>query len=321
MKQIISLVIFIAIYTTSNLYAQESVSELTERMKKENYMIAPGSATNDYIILINKYINEHEPKKATQLCQKLVKWSDEASNDVTKRKALELFLRISTDKRNKEVLHLLKNKKIYYKKEVLAALTPLKPDSTLFIELNKQFRKFDTSTHITIVDWLTSLNQDSINLHTLYLQEQVAALLLTDTAYTHKEYIAYFLAAIPNNVSALALANMVCSEDPSSIIIAQEALVKYPGPIEYKLGKLLFSCNDKSKLAVLDIFQKRKSSDCIGEVIAVINTTDSDAVKLKAYETLQYISLLEHLETLKVLQSTAEPEYKEIVDKAIGNLL
>lgn len=222
----------------------------------------------------------------------------------------------------KESVKYLKNKKKPNKLEMLFAVENMEPDSIFFVEMNKNFNRLDNPTKDTVVLWLTSYNTRQKNINSLYLQNKVIEMLYTQKDRDQMLKVGKCLQTYPNELSIMALINLLKSDSMLNIDVAKETLIGMNFPnMEADLRKLLFNNkNIYQKIAILDIFRAKDCAECLPEVIALLNNDDSDEVQSACYQTIASIASADQLETLEVVLKNAPPQYKYLLENKIKEL-
>ena len=269
---------------------------------------------------INNLQEQGQQKKADELMQEIINSNDSLLHplrtDLVKEKIQQ------SKEWQKESIKYLKNKKIDDKLSIFQAVESIQPDSLFFVNLNKNFSKLSPNTKTTFVHWMTVYNKNNQNINTLFVQDKIIEMLYTSKGIDEKLAVGKCLQTYPNELSLLAITNLLKSENTIEIDIAKTILFDFEAKnLNKELRKILFNNkNEYQKMAILDIYKDKKSSEYLPEVIALLSADDDETIQHEGYQTIAIIADKEQLETLEVLLENAPESYKYILQNKIEEL-
>lgn len=278
---------------------------------------------NQYYMMrdsINRFQSNGQKSKANNLTWKVITQNDSLSTILR----IDLITEQLKDSKvwQKEALKYLSYKDISDKLSVYDAVENMQPDSTFFVDLNKNFNKLDANTKASFITWMMKYNAKGENKNTLYMQDRIIEMLYTSKDNVERIEIGKCLQTYPNELSLLALCNLLKSENIADIDVAKAILMDFDAKnLDKELRQVLFNNkNEYQKLAVLEIYKHKRNSENLPEVIALLSSDDNENIQFNGYQTIAIIADKDQLETLEVLALNAPDTYKYLLDNKIKEL-
>lgn len=306
----------VVLYALSRTGTAQSLPELATAAEKSGFVMDKTGATEAYIALIKRVLNQGNTAVAEKAAKDLMKKAEKAGQPHSRKAALEILMAAKPDGIQNLVKNALKDKDNSYRYAALEYASD-HADAKLYTELIKSLKKANGDVQLDILNWLgEECNTPQKREMITKLSGEEITTLLTNGSLDVKKASAQLLAKTAGSNAINALANLLNDADERTVSIAKNALNSTKGDISSAVIPVIATANSAGKVAGLELLANRKSTKAVNTVIEQINS-NAPSVKTAAYVALKDVVTADNLPTLYTLLENAPSDAKTQVQQAI----
>ena len=308
------------LYALSRVGSKISLPDLAVAAQKDNYTMQKDGATEAYIALIKRVLEQGNTKDAEKSVNDLMKNARKAGQVQTCEAALQLQMQAKPINALKLLQNTLKDNSRNYRYAALTFASDY-ADSHMYSELIKSLKKANPEVQTDILNWLGQ----ECGIHE---KREVIKPLINETAITYltaknlevKKAAANILTKTADHNAIMALANLLKDADPKTVEIAKNALSSTKGNIASAVAPVISEANAEGKIAGLQLLAQRKSVENTAIVLEQINSNSQD-VKKAAFIALKDVVSTTDLNKLYTLLEATDADNITFVQQAIISAL
>jgi HEAT repeat protein len=282
------------LYALGKVGSTASLSELAKAAQAAGYTMEPTGANEAYISLLKTLLaDEANYKTVNKAANTLLKNATKAGKQQTRVAALQLLLASDEASRSKLLKQALKDSSKEYRNAALSLASSL-ADQATYVELLKLSTSAKPEVKTDIINWVgreakcPKKNETIKNLE-LRFDLPITKVLTSEAAnkdFDVKQAAVWTMVKIGDKAYIAPISEMLTSADKQDVLLAQDALLVFPGDIDSAVATALASANEDGKIAALQLLAARKANSNLNNVLTEINSS-SPAVKAEAYKTLK----------------------------------
>ena len=316
----------VARYALSRVGSAASLSVLADAAKAVNYTMEPSGANEAYIALI-KRVASQDSKAAEKAAKDLLKRATKAGKTQTREAALQILISLAEDKEaaTKLVLTALKDDCKDYRNAALRYASDF-VDEASYIEIAKMMAKAKPEVKVDILNWLgreakCPKKHDTIQKLMLRFDQSLAQVLtqqLKEDDFAVQQAAVWTMVKIGDKGYIPTLANLLTDADKQIILLAQDALLAFPGDIDDAVANAINKASDAGKIAGMELLAVRMADSKINTVLEQTKSSSAE-VKKTAYATLKsVVAAKDFTQICGMLESSGDEEKADLQNAVIA---
>ena len=315
-----------ALYALSQVGTEASLETLANAAKEANYTMEPTGANEAYIVLIKNLASKGQTEIAEKAAKDLQKKAQKAGSLQTREAALEIQMSL---KENKEALKLLqsalKDKDRGYRNAALDYASSFVGE-TEYIEIAKTMMKAKPEVKADILNWIgreaKRPDKNPILKKLMIRFDLPFATVLRDELNTEhflvQQASVWTMVKIGDKGFIPTLANLLTDDNKQIILLAQDALLAFPGDIDDEVAKSVKKATDAGKIAALELLAMRMADSKVNTVVEQLGSS-SPEVKMAAYKALPHVVMAkDFVEACGILESASTSDEINLAQQAVA---
>ncbi len=313
-------------YALSRVGSAASLPVLADAAKAVNYTMEPSGANEAYIALIKRVAGQN-PKAAEKAAKDLLKRAEKAGKTQTREAALQILVSVSADKAAaaKLVLAALDDDSKDYRNAALGYASDF-ADEASYVEIAKAMVKAKPEVKADILNWLgreakCPEKHDTIQKLMLRFDQPLSRVLaqqLDVTDFDVQQAAVWTMVKIGDKGYIPVLANLLTNADKQIVLLAQDALLAFPGDIDDAVANAVNKAPDDGKIAGMELLAARMADSKINTVLEQTKSPSAD-VRKAAYATLKsVVAAKDFTQICGMLESAGTGEKAALQDAVIA---
>lgn len=317
------------LYALSRVGDVSSINPLMKAAAAANYTMEPSGANEAYILLLKNIAASGNKVTAEKAAKNLLKAATKAGKQQTRIAALQILLSTSPDN-SKLLMEALKDPSKEYRNAALVSASAF-ADQKLYLELAKLMMKSKAPQKIDILNWLgreakcPDKNGIIKNLEIKFDLPFSTVLTnqLSNADFDVQQAATWTMVKIGDKTYIAPIAQMLTSDNKQNVLLAQDALLAFPGDIDAAVASAIKTAQNEGKIAGLQLLAARNATANLNTVLDQINSS-SPEVKAAAYVALKDVVGEKDLTNLCGMLETADalavPPLQRAVISAISSM-
>ena len=317
------------LYALSQTGSVKSLDALAKAAAQANYTMDNTGANDAYLILL-KRIAQTEPAVANKAASQLLKKATQAKQEQTREAALQIMLIANPANATKTLLTALKDPSKAYRNAALANASDF-ANQVVYIDVAKAMMKAKPEVKVDILNWIgreagnPAKKQVLQNLELRFdlPAQQVFINQLKTDDFDVKQAATWALVRIGDKAYIPYLAQMLNDSNDQIVLLAQDALLAFPGDIDNAVAKAITTAGNAGKIAGLELLAHRKATGNLNTVLVQIQN-GSPEVQAAAYEALKGVvserDMTKMFGMLETADALAVPPMQRAVISAISSM-
>lgn len=315
------------LYTLSEVGSVGSIVKMKAAAEKVNYSTEKTAATEAYIHLIQRLVDENGTNKAAvKAAEDLLKKATKANQPEIRIAALGVLMKADQDasKRFKLLQTALKDKDKEYRNSALKNFSSF-ADASSYIDIIKSTQKASADVRLDVLSWLgceaeiaqkkTVLQKLEIKFDRTLVQE-LTNILQNDKSSAVKQATARTMVAIGNKEFVPVLAGLLKSADKEIVNLAELSLATFSADITPDVAKIIPTASEQGKVAAIGLLAKRRADAYINSAYELIKSGSTD-VKAAAYTSLAELATEKDFVTLSGMLESADKDAVKPLQNAV----
>ncbi len=317
-----------ALYALSQVGTKASLKALGEAAAKADYTMEKSGANEAYIALIKHLAATGNKADAEKAAKDLQKKALKANRLQTREAALEIILSLQESKdATKSVLTALKDSDKDYRNAALRYASSFVGEAD-YIEIVKAAQKAKSDVKVDVINWIgreAKCPQKNPVLKKLMLRfdlslAQVLTQQLKSGDYAVEQAAAWTMVKLGDASFIPTIANLLTSSDKQEILLAQDALLAFPGDIDNAVAETVSKAGDEGKIAALELLAARMADSKVNTVLDQMKSS-SASVKEAAQKALPKVVVAKDFTTVcGILESQPANDVKLAQDAVISSV-
>lgn len=310
-------------YALSRVGSKASLPTLATAAGQVGYTMEKSGANEAYIALIKRIVAQGDTKTAEKEAKALLKKATKAGATQSREAALQILLAVKPENATKQLLSALKDDCKGYRNAALDFASDFSTKE-LYVEVMKQMMKAKPEEQVDILNWIgreskRPSRRDIIKQLEIRFDlpaQQVLLDLAKDENFQVRQAAVWALVKIGNKEVIPPLADLLKSGDKQVVLLAQDALLAFPGDIDQAVARVIPSAPDAGKVAGLELLANRMADANLNTVLEQIQS-GSPEVKSAAYAALRNVVAEKDFVQLCGMLETADAGAVEPVREAL----
>lgn len=310
----------IILYALSRLGSKDSLKPLHVAAEKANYTMEKSGATEDYIALLKRLLNQGDTKIVANAANTLMKKAQKADQRQTHEATLQILMAAKPNDVLKLLKTALKDSDRNYRFTALNFASAYASED-MYKELLKTMQKAQIPLKIDITNWFLKESENPKKKALIgSLATDIFINQLANNDIELKKATANVLVSVGGHKAILALADLLASTNKEVVDTAKNALLSTTGDISTAIVPVISNATNDGKVAALELLAARKATK-YGNIVFGLLTSDSPEVKAAAYAALKDVSTSDNLPALYALLAKSEASFVLPIQQAIISAL
>lgn len=318
-----------ALYALGHVGSEASLETLADAAEAAHFTMEPSGANEAYIQLLKKLAADGRTETVAKAAKNLQKQAAKAGALQSREAALEILLSLSESKEaTKLLLSALKDKDRNYRNAALDYASAF-ADEAAYIEIAKAMMKSKPDVKVDILNWLGREAKDKQKhpvLKGLMIRFDLPfASVLRDELNTEdfavRQAAVWTMVKLGDKGFIPTLANLLTDDDKQTVLLAQDALLAFPGNIDDEVAKAIGRASgDAGKIAGIELLACRMADSKVNTILAQ-RENPSPAVRAAVYKALQdVVTARDFVEMCGILESEPEGEVPHMQEAVIASV-
>ena len=304
----------VALYALSRVGTAASLEDLADAAEAVNYTMEPTCANEAYIALIKRLAANGEKEAAEKAAKNLLKKAAKAGKQQTREAALEIQMSLAEPKDALKLLQsALKDKDKGYRNAALDYASSF-VDEAAYIEIAKTMMKAKPEVKIDVLNWFgreARVKAKNPILKKLMIRFDLPfAQVLRDELNTDnlmvQQAVVWTMVKIGDEAFIPTLANLLTDSDKQVVLLAQDALLAFPGDIDDAVANAIGKAQEAGKIAGIELLAQRMADSKVNTVLAQ-RENSSPAVRAAVYKALKdVVTARDFVEMCGILESATD---------------
>lgn len=305
-----------ALYALSCVGSEASLETLEKAAESVHYTMEPSGANEAYIRLLKRLVADGKREVVEKAAKNLQKKAHKADAQQTREAALEIWMSATEPKEaTKLLLSALKDKDKGYRNAALDYASAF-VDETADIEIAKFMMKAKPDVKVDILNWIgreAKCKQKNPIWKKLMIRFDLPfASVLRDELNTEDEAVrqavVWAMVKIGDKGFIPTLANLLTSNEKQMVLLAQDALLAFPGDIDDEVAKAIGKAGDWGKIAGIELLAQRMADSKVNTILAQREHSSSE-VRAAVYKALKdVVTARDFVEMCGILESSTDAE-------------
>lgn len=314
----------VVLYALSRTGSEKSLDVVGKAAEAAGYTMEPTGATEAYIALIKNLAAKGEIKVAEKAANTLMKKATKAQQVHAREAALEILMSVKeTEDATKLLLAAMKDANKQYRNAALNFASSF-INQEGYIELAKYMVKAKPEPKVDILNWFgreakCPKKHDVIKNLMLRFDLSFAQVLtqqLNNEDFAVQQAAAWTMVKIGDKGYIQTLANLLTSDNKQVVLLAQDALLAFPGDINGDVASAIGKAQSLGKIAGVELLAARMADSKINTVLEQTKSPDA-AVKMAAYTALKSVATAQDFTQLCGMLESAESNYVAPMQDAV----
>lgn len=313
------------LYALSQVGGEASLKVLGDAAAQAGYTMEKSGANKAYIELIKNIAAKGNVAAAEKAAKDLQKKAEKANQLQTREAALKILLSLKGNKdATKMLLAALKDPCKGYRNAALNFASDYVGESD-YIEVVKATLKAKSEVKVDVINWLGReakcpaknpvLKKLMVRFDLSLAQVLTQQLKLGDFAV--EQAAVWTMVKLGDASFVPTIANLLTNSDKQVVLLAQDALLAFPGKIDNAVAEAINKAGDDGKVAGLELLAVRMADSKVNTVLEQMKSS-SAAVKGAAYTALQkVVTARDFTTTCGLLESQTEANDVKLMQEAV----
>ena len=313
------------LYALSQVGGEASLKVLGDAAAQAGYTMEKSGANEAYIELIKNIAAKGNVAAAEKAAKDLQKKAEKANQLQTREAALKILLSLKGNKdATKMLLAALKDPCKGYRNAALNFASDYVGESD-YIEVVKATLKAKPEVKVDVINWLgreAKCPAKNPVLKKLMVRfdlslAQVLTQQLKSGDFAVEQAAVWTMVKLGDASFIPTIANLLTNSDKQVVLLAQDALLAFPGKIDNAVAEAINKAGDDGKVAGLELLAVRMADSKVNTVLEQMKSS-SAAVKGAAYTALQkVVTARDFTTTCGLLESQTEANDVKLMQEAV----
>lgn len=313
------------LYALSQVGGEASLKVLGDAAAQAGYTMEKSGANEAYIELIKNIAAKGNVAAAEKAAKDLQKKAEKANQLQTREAALKILLSLKGNKdATKMLLAALKDPCKGYRNAALNFASDYVGESD-YIEVVKATLKAKPEVKVDVINWLgreAKCPAKNPVLKKLMVRfdlslAQVLTQQLKSGDFAVEQAAVWTMVKLGDASFVPTIANLLTNSDKQAVLLAQDALLAFPGKIDNAVAEAINKAGDDGKVAGLELLAVRMADSKVNTVLEQMKSS-SAAVKGAAYTALQkVVTARDFTTTCGLLESQTEANDVKLMQEAV----
>lgn len=313
------------LYALSQVGGEASLKVLGDAAAQAGYTMEKSGANEAYIELIKNIAAKGNVAAAEKAAKDLQKKAEKANQLQTREAALKILLSLKGNKdATKMLLAALKDPCKGYRNAALNFASDYVGESD-YIEVVKATLKAKPEVKVDVINWLgreAKCPAKNPVLKKLMVRfdlslAQVLTQQLKSGDFAVEQAAVWTMVKLGDASFVPTIANLLTNSDKQVVLLAQDALLAFPGKIDNAVAETINKAGDDGKVAGLELLAVRMADSKVNTVLEQMKSS-SAAVKGAAYTALQkVVTARDFTTTCGLLESQTEANDVKLMQEAV----
>ena len=313
------------LYALSQVGGEASLKVLGDAAAQAGYTMEKSGANEAYIELIKNIAAKGNVAAAEKAAKDLQKKAEKANQLQTREAALKILLSLKGNKdATKMLLAALKDPCKEYRNAALNFASDYMGESD-YIEVVKATLKAKPEVKVDVINWLgreAKCPAKNPVLKKLMVRfdlslAQVLTQQLKSGDFAVEQAAVWTMVKLGDASFIPTIANLLTNSDKQVVLLAQDALLAFPGKIDNAVAEAINKAGDDGKVAGLELLAVRMADSKVNTVLEQMKSS-SAAVKGAAYTALQkVVTARDFTTTCGLLESQTEANDVKLMQEAV----
>lgn len=313
------------LYALSQVGGEASLKVLGDAAAQAGYTMEKSGANEAYIELIKNIAAKGNVAAAEKAAKDLQKKAEKANQLQTREAALKILLSLKGNKdATKMLLAALKDPCKGYRNAALNFASDYVGESD-YIEVVKATLKAKPEVKVDVINWLgreAKCPAKNPVLKKLMVRfdlslAQVLTQQLKSGDFAVEQAAVWTMVKLGDASFVPTIANLLTNSDKQVVLLAQDALLAFPGKIDNAVAEAINKAGDDGKVAGLELLAVRMADSKVNTVLEQMKSS-SAAVKGAAYTALQkVVTARDFTTTCGLLESQTEANDVKLMQEAV----
>ena len=313
------------LYALSQVGGEASLKVLGDAAAQAGYTMEKSGANEAYIELIKNIAAKGNVAAAEKAAKDLQKKAEKANQLQTREAALKILLSLKGNKdATKMLLAALKDPCKGYRNAALNFASDYVGESD-YIEVVKATLKAKPEVKVDVINWLgreAKCPAKNPVLKKLMIRfdlslAQVLTQQLKSGDFAVEQAAVWTMVKLGDASFVPTIANLLTNSDKQVVLLAQDALLAFPGKIDNAVAEAINKAGDDGKVAGLELLAVRMADSKVNTVLEQMKSS-SAAVKGAAYTALQkVVTARDFTTTCGLLESQTEANDVKLMQEAV----